>query len=149
MRELVEVVVKCWLRHNVHIHIHVDGELVDVGEGILVGIVGVGRRVTGWEEEAWLDGAAGEVLPGRKAGAVGGVVFVRDEGVGVGKVACIEGCGWFVEFAEDFATAAEGVLVLLKPVTLKFGLTMYTPCPHRCRLLHQSRGSFRTLSCQR
>ena len=48
-----------------------------------------------------------------EAGAVGSVVFVGDEGVGVGKVACVEGCRGFVEFAEDFAAAAGGVLVLL------------------------------------
>ena len=40
--ELVEVVVECWLRRNVHIHVHVNGELVDIGEGVLVGVVGVG-----------------------------------------------------------------------------------------------------------
>jgi len=114
--ELVEVVVECWLGGvvDVHIHVHVDGELIDVGEGVLVGIVGVGRRVTGWEEEAWLDGAAGQLLPGRKAGAVGGVVFVGDEGIGVREIARVEGCGGFVEFAEDFAAATGGVLVLLR-----------------------------------
>ena len=79
---------------------------------------------------------------------MGCVVFVRDEGIGVREIACVEACGGFVEFAEDFAAAAGGVLVLLR-CWCDDRLTMYTPCPHRCRLRHRSRGSFRTLSCQK
>jgi len=104
--KLVEVILRHRLGCMVDVYVHVHSELVDISEGVLISVVGVGRGIACWKEKARLNRSACEVLASSEASVMGGVVFVGDEGVRIGKVACVESVGCFIEFAEDFAAAA-------------------------------------------